>query len=100
MFATVADKTPIGELLPTITKPFIEHGRRIRGIEVTGKDQELLQAISDPIFDVPFISNKGIQQNIYLILLSGLEGELAAIPVLLQDRCDTKEDYLFNQAPS
>ena len=60
--ATLTDKTPVGELIATVTKPFTVQGRRIRGLEVTGKDQELLQAISDPMFDVDGITNKGLQK--------------------------------------
>jgi hypothetical protein len=62
--ATVVDKTPIGQLLSTIAKPFPKHGRRVRGLEVIGKDLELLQAISDPIFDISFITNKALQKKL------------------------------------
>jgi hypothetical protein len=63
--ATVVEKTPIGQLLSTVTKPFTEQGRRIRALEVMGKDLELLQAISDPIFNVSFITNKGLQEKLH-----------------------------------
>ncbi len=47
-------------------------GRRIRGLEVTGKDQTLLQAISDPMFNVDGITNKSLQQK--LVSLSWAKG--------------------------
>jgi hypothetical protein len=70
--ATVTGKTPVGELISKVTKPFIEQGRRIRGLEVTGKDQTLLQAISDPMFNVDGITNKSLQQK--LVSLSWAKG--------------------------
>jgi len=62
--ATVSDKTSVGELLLPVVKPIVKQGKKIRGLEVTGKDMELLQAISDPKFNVEFITNKALQQKL------------------------------------
>ena len=59
--ATVTDKTPIGELISDITKSLTVEKRKVRALEVIGKDREFIQAISDPIFDVDSISNKKLQ---------------------------------------
>lgn len=64
--ATVTDKTPVGELLSDIVQPFNKNGKRVRGLDVTGKDHELLQAIADPICNVGFVTNKRLQQKLVL----------------------------------
>jgi len=63
--ATVENKTPMSEMITSIVKPLYSKGKRIRGLDVTGKDLELLQAISDPVFDVGFITNKELQKKLH-----------------------------------
>ena len=58
--ATASDKTPVGKVLETVSSKV----KKFRGLDVMGKDLELLKAISDPIFDVGFITNKAIQQKL------------------------------------
>jgi hypothetical protein len=62
--ATASDKTPVGKVLENITSPVRTKAKKIRGLDIMGKDIELLKAISDPIFDVGFITNKAIQQKL------------------------------------
>jgi len=62
--ATASDKTPLGKVLDRITSPVSLKSKKIRGLDVMGKDIEILKAIADPIFDVGFISNKAIQQKL------------------------------------
>ncbi|MDP2788511.1 MAG: hypothetical protein Q8O46_00455 [bacterium] len=62
--ATASDKTPVGKVLENITSPIRTKAKKIRGLDIMGKDIELLKAISDPIFDVGFITNKAIQQKL------------------------------------
>jgi hypothetical protein len=60
--ATVKDDTSVGELLSQVNKPITSNGKRYRGLEVTGKDLQLLQTIADPKFNVDAITNKHLQQ--------------------------------------
>jgi len=62
--ATASDKTPIGKLLGDISSPVSKNEKKYRGLDLTGKDRELLKAISDPAFDVGFITNKDLQQKL------------------------------------
>lgn len=62
--ATASDKTPIGKLLEDISSPISKNEKKFRGLDLTGKDRELLKTISDPIFDVGFITNKDLQQKL------------------------------------
>ncbi len=62
--ATLEDKTPVYELIASVSHSFSANGKRIRSLDVTGKDRELLQAISDPMFNVNFITNKALQQKL------------------------------------
>ncbi|NLL05438.1 MAG: hypothetical protein GX270_06550 [Clostridiaceae bacterium] len=56
--AIVSDKTPIGKLMKDVTFSKIQNGRKFRGVDVLGKDTELLHAISEPKFDADAITNK------------------------------------------
>ena len=62
--AAVEEKTRLGEILKLVGTPLTRHGKRFRAIEVFGKDQELLEAISDPAFDVNGITNKQLQEKL------------------------------------
>jgi len=55
------EKSRLGELLSTVSSPFVRDGKRIRALDVFGKDRELLKAISDPAFAVQGITNKKLQ---------------------------------------
>ena len=59
--AVVEDETKLGELLDSISSPLLEKGKRVRALDVFGKDKELLRAISDPVFDVHSITNKDLR---------------------------------------
>lgn len=62
--ATVSDNTPFGKLIAEVTPSFSKNGKRVRGLEITGKDKELLRAISDPIFCVSAVTNKALQKKL------------------------------------
>jgi len=62
--ATVEETTQFGELLATIAKPITKEGKRHRAIDAFGKDLELLHAISDPVFDVCPLTNKGLRTKL------------------------------------
>jgi len=55
------EKSRLGELLSLVSSPFVRGGKRIRALDVFGKDRELLSAISDPAFAVHGITNKKLQ---------------------------------------
>jgi hypothetical protein len=62
--ATVSDKTPVGELFNSINSPVFRNGKRVRGMNILGKDFSLLTAIGDPMFNAGNISNKALQQKL------------------------------------
>lgn len=62
--ATLHDKTPAGEFIRNVTCHVIKGGRRFRAIDPTGKDLELLQAISDPAFRIAGLTNKMLRQSL------------------------------------
>ena len=62
--ATVSDKTPVGKLFDDITHSVSRNGKKFRGLDVTGKDKELLRAISDPAFNAGSITNKALQEKL------------------------------------
>jgi DNA-binding transcriptional ArsR family regulator len=62
--ATLQDKTPVCQLLEDVTRSRKKSGKRVRAIDPTGKDRELLQAISDPAFRISGLTNKMIRQRL------------------------------------
>ena len=62
--ATVSDDTPLGKLIAEVTPSFSKNGKRVRGLDITGKDNELLRAISDPSFCVSAVANKALQEKL------------------------------------
>jgi len=55
--STFTDKTPLSELLDPHVGSRTKNGRRVRPLDISGKDRQLLQAISDPCFTVSGITN-------------------------------------------
>ncbi len=62
--STFEGKAPVSELISSVLQPFTSKGKRVRSLDITGKDRELLLAISDPVVDVGFITNKQLQQKL------------------------------------
>ena len=60
--ATLRDDTPLRDLLRELTRTSVEQGRRIRALDITGKDQALLLAIADPQYVVSGLTNRRLQQ--------------------------------------
>ena len=56
--------TPEREMLDKVVKPFKKDGRRIRGLDPTGKDLALLQAISDPAFCIDGLDNRALREKL------------------------------------
>jgi len=57
------ENTRLEELLRTIATPLAHKHKKIRSLDVFGKDMELLRTISDPAFDVAGITNKALQKK-------------------------------------
>jgi len=62
--ATVSDKTPLGKIFEDITRSVSRNGKKFRSLDITGKDKELLRAISDPAFNAGAITNKALQEKL------------------------------------
>jgi len=59
--AAVEEKTRLGDLLASVEIPLTHNGKRVRALDVFGKDRELLCAIADPAFNVSGITNKALR---------------------------------------
>jgi hypothetical protein len=62
--AAVKENTRLGVLLDSVGSPFVRNGKRVRAVDVFGKDMELLRAISNPTFYVGAITNKKLQASL------------------------------------
>jgi hypothetical protein len=60
--ATFSDQTSMRELLSDLRRAWNKNGRRVRALDPIGKDCQLLEAISDPIFSVSGITNAALRQ--------------------------------------
>jgi hypothetical protein len=60
--STFSDTTPVIDLLAPYLRARTQHGRRVRALDLSGKDRLLLQAISHPSFTVSGISNNGLRK--------------------------------------
>jgi hypothetical protein len=61
--ATLQDATPVGNFINEITRPVVKSGRRFRAIDPTGKDLEILQAISLPSCKISGLTNKMLREH-------------------------------------
>ncbi|MDD5482656.1 MAG: winged helix-turn-helix domain-containing protein [Kiritimatiellae bacterium] len=78
--AAVKDTQPFRQILDALSKPRLQNSRRIRSLEITGKDREFLQALSDPKFAVSGLTNKDLRQILRLTpwAKGGSEKQLSA----------------------
>lgn len=60
--STVKEKARLGDLISTVGLPFERDGKRVRALDVFGKDKAFLQAISDPVMDIHGVTNKQLQK--------------------------------------
>lgn len=61
---TFSDQTPLLDLLAPYGRGRTQQGRRVRALDLRGKDRPLLQAISDPCFTVSGITNAGLRKKL------------------------------------
>jgi hypothetical protein len=62
--ATCTHERPLRELFDTVSRPKRKDGRRVRALDLIGKDRALLQAISDPAFNISGITNKALREKL------------------------------------
>jgi len=55
--STFSDQTPLSELLAAHVRRRTKQGRRVRALDISGKDRPLLEAISDPAFTLCGMTN-------------------------------------------
>ena len=61
--ALLRDTSPVRDFLGDMTKPVVKAGRRFRALDPTGKDLEILQAISRPSFRISGLTNKMLREH-------------------------------------
>lgn len=57
-------ETPVRNLLDDVVKPFTKDGRRVRALDLTGKDRALLQALDDPKFCIEGLANRDLREKL------------------------------------
>jgi len=62
--AAAQSQTPVRDLLDGVLKSFTKQGRRVRALDVTGKDGPLLQAIGDPRLCISGLSNRDLRDKL------------------------------------
>jgi hypothetical protein len=62
--ASLHDSTPVGDFIRDTTRHVIKNGRRFRALDPTGKDLEVLQAISNPGFQIAGLTNKMLREQL------------------------------------
>jgi hypothetical protein len=62
--STFTNKTPLCELLAPHVRSHTKNGRRVRALDISGKDRELLKAISDPAFTVSGMTNTLLRKKL------------------------------------
>ena len=62
--ASLQDTTPVGDFIRDTTRHVIKNGRRFRALDPTGKDLEILQAISNPDFQITGLTNKMLRERL------------------------------------
>jgi hypothetical protein len=62
--STFTSKTPLIELFAPHVRSRTKLGRPVRALDISGKDRELLQAISDPAFTVSGITNAALRKKL------------------------------------
>jgi hypothetical protein len=62
--ATLQTNTSLQEVIAGLCKGRMQSGRRIRGLDITGKDRVLLLAMSDSSFELSGITNQALRQKL------------------------------------
>jgi predicted transcriptional regulator len=62
--ATLQDATPVGDFIKEITRPVVKSSCRFRALDPTGKDLDILQAISHPSCKISGFTNTMLRENL------------------------------------
>ncbi|MEK7754190.1 MAG: hypothetical protein AAB403_06075 [Planctomycetota bacterium] len=62
--ATFSEQTPLRDVLRPHARTSTRAGRRVRALDPTGKDRELLEAIADPAYAVSGITNHALRDRL------------------------------------
>lgn len=62
--ADLQDSTPVRDFISDTTRHVVKAGRRFRALDPTGKDREILQAISNPSMKISGLTNKMLRQQL------------------------------------
>lgn len=62
--STFTNETPLSDLLASHVNSHIKDGRRVRSLDISGKDRDFLRAVSDPDFTVSGITNAALRQKL------------------------------------
>ena len=62
--STFSDQTPLADLLAPYVRGRTRQGRRVRALDISGKDRELLQAMGDSNFAVSGITNVALRKKL------------------------------------
>lgn len=66
-------QTPVSDTFDMVSKALTKKGKRVRALELTGKDRSIIQAIADPKFSIAGITNGALREM--LAGTSGYEGK-------------------------
>ena len=61
---SLQDSTPVGDFIGDMTRHVVKAGRRFRALDPTGKDLDILQAISNPSMKISGLTNKMLRQHL------------------------------------
>ena len=62
--AAAHGETPVRTLLDAVAQPFTKEGRRVRALDLTGKDRDLWLALHDPTCCLSGLSNKQLREKL------------------------------------
>lgn len=62
--ATCREDKPASEVFDAVSQPLKKQGRRVRALDLLGKDRALLEILSDPEFAISGITNKALRKRL------------------------------------
>jgi hypothetical protein len=62
--AQMQDRTPARNCFDEVVRHIRKKGKRFRALDPTGKDREILQAISDPVYCISGLTNKLLREQL------------------------------------
>ena len=62
--ATLREEKPASVVFDAASRPLKKRGRRVRALDLLGKDRTLLESLSDPAFNISGITNKKLRETL------------------------------------